>query len=40
MKMTVNLSGVPAGKYKAKFHIRDVHSQKSGDIELPFEIVE
>ncbi len=40
LKMTVNLTGLPAGKYKAKFHIRDVHSQKTGDFALPFEIVE
>lgn len=40
MKLTVNLTGLPPGKYVAKFHVRDANSSKSGDFELPFEMVE
>lgn len=40
IKMTVNLSGLPVGKYVAKFHMRDKYSDKSGDFEMPFEIAE
>jgi hypothetical protein len=40
MQLTVNLTGLPAGKYIAKFHVRDQHSDKSGDFELPFELAE
>lgn len=38
VKFTVNLTGLPTGSYVAKFHVRDKHSDKSGDFELPFEI--
>jgi len=38
IKMTVNLTGLPPGSYIAKFHVRDKHSDKSGDFELPFEV--
>ncbi|WP_193175613.1 hypothetical protein [Oricola nitratireducens] len=40
MQLTVSLSGLPAGEYVAKFHVRDQHSDKSGDFELPFELAE
>jgi len=36
MKLTVNLTGLPEGEYIARFHVRDQHSDKSGDFELPF----
>lgn len=38
MKLTVNLTGLPAGKYIARFNVRDHHSDKSGMFELPFEV--
>lgn len=38
MKLTVKLTGLPVGKYIAKFHVRDKHSDKTGDFELPFEV--
>ncbi|MFZ2100116.1 MAG: hypothetical protein WAU86_06080 [Oricola sp.] len=40
MNLTVNLSGLTAGKYTAKFRVHDVNSPKTGDFELPFEVVE
>jgi len=40
MNMTVNLTGLSPGNYVSKFHIRDKHSDKSGDFELAFEMVE
>lgn len=38
MKITATLTGLPAGAYVAKFHVRDQNSDKSGDFELPFEV--
>lgn len=38
MKLTVNLTGLPAGSYIAKFHVRDRNSDKAGDFDLPFEV--
>jgi hypothetical protein len=39
MTFTVNLSGLSVGRYRARFHVRDKYSDKSGDFTLPFEIV-
>lgn len=39
MTITVKLSGLSAGKYAGKFHVRDKYSDKSGDFSLPFSIV-
>ncbi len=36
--LTVNLPGFPAGKYLARFTLRDRHSEKTATFELPFEI--
>jgi hypothetical protein len=38
MTITVRLSGISAGKYLAKFHVKDKYSDKSGDFSLPFSV--
>ena len=38
MTITLNLTGLPAGKYVGKFKVRDKHSDKTGEFELAFEV--
>jgi hypothetical protein len=38
LDLSINLTGMPEGSYVGKYHIRDLHSDKSGDFELPFEV--
>lgn len=40
MKMTVSLTGLGVGQYKAKFVVHDANSPKTGAFELPFEVAE
>ena len=36
--LTLNLTGLPAGKYVGKFKLRDKYSDKTNMFELPFEV--
>ncbi len=40
LSITLTLTRFPAGRYVARFHLVDNHSDKSGDFSIPFEVIE
>jgi hypothetical protein len=40
LSLTLTLTGLPPGKYVGAFHLKDRHSDKAADFELPFEIAD
>lgn len=40
LSLTLTLDGLKAGRYTGLFHVKDRHSDKTADFEIPFEIAE